>query len=403
MEQLGADGWEHDPAKALAAASTVEDHLFPLVSVKFCHGAVIYSGNRKKMLLRFPILLCIIPLFEWLCLLATTTSAKVPAIIVFGDSSVDAGNNNFIPTVARSNFVPYGRDFEGGKPTGRFSNGRIPTDFISEAFGIKPYIPPYLDPKYNISDFATGVTFASAATGYDNATSDILSVIPLWKQLEYYMGYQKKLSTYVGENRAKETIAKSLHIISLGTNDFLENYYAIPGGRASQYTPSEYQNFLSGIAENFIKKLYGLGARKISLGGLPPMGCLPLERTTNFAGGNECVSNYNDIALEFNDKLNKLTAKLKKKLPRVRLVFSNPYDALLHVVKRPNEYGFQVSSMACCATGMFEMGYACSRASLFSCMDASKYVFWDSFHPTEKTNGILANYVVYNALAQFLH
>lgn len=100
----------------------------------------------------------------------------VPAIIIFGDSSVDAGNNNFIPTVARSNFEPYGRDFPGGKPTGRFCNGRIPTDFISEAFGIKPYVPAYLDPMYNISDFATGVSFASAATGYDNATSNVLVI-----------------------------------------------------------------------------------------------------------------------------------------------------------------------------------------------------------------------------------
>jgi hypothetical protein len=109
-----------------------------------------------------------------LCLLLNKANAKVPAIIVFGDSSVDAGNNNFIPTVARSNFQPYGRDFLGGKATGRFSNGRIPTDFISESFGIKEYVPAYLDPKYNISDFATGVSFASAATGYDNATSDVL-------------------------------------------------------------------------------------------------------------------------------------------------------------------------------------------------------------------------------------
>ncbi|CAL0308913.1 unnamed protein product [Lupinus luteus] len=356
------------------------------------------EGQRK--VLRFSLLFCI-PLLQLLSL-AAQTIAKVPAIIVFGDSSVDAGNNNFIPTVARSNFEPYGRDFQGGKPTGRFSNGRIPTDFISEAFGIKPYVPPYLDPKYSISDFTTGVTFASAATGYDNATSDILSVIPLWKQLEYYKGYQKKLGAYLGERRAKETIAKSLHIISLGTNDFLENYYAIPG-RASQYTPSEYQNFLAGIAENFINKLYGLGARKISLGGLPPMGCLPLERTTNFAAGNDCVSSYNNIALEFNDKLNKLTTKLNHNLPRIRLVFSNPYDALFHIVNKPAQYGFQVTSMACCATGMFEMGYSCSRASLFSCMDASKYVFWDSFHPTEKTNGIIANYVLKNALFQFMH
>lgn len=102
------------------------------------------------------------------------SKAKVPAVIVFGDSSVDSGNNNQIQTIAKSNFVPYGRDFFGGHPTGRFSNGRIPPDFISEAFGLKPAIPAYLDPTYNISDFATGVCFASAGTGYDNATSDVL-------------------------------------------------------------------------------------------------------------------------------------------------------------------------------------------------------------------------------------
>nr|BAK04466.1 predicted protein [Hordeum vulgare subsp. vulgare] len=66
---------------------------------------------------------------------AVAAAGKVPAIIVFGDSSVDTGNNNFIPTIARSNFWPYGRDFADGHPTGRFSNGRLATDFISEAFG----------------------------------------------------------------------------------------------------------------------------------------------------------------------------------------------------------------------------------------------------------------------------
>lgn len=99
---------------------------------------------------------------------------KVPAIIVFGDSSVDSGNNNVIKTLLKSNFKPYGRDFAGGQPTGRFSNGRVPPDFISEAFGLKPTIPAYLDPAFTIADFATGVCFASAGTGFDNATSDVL-------------------------------------------------------------------------------------------------------------------------------------------------------------------------------------------------------------------------------------
>ncbi|KAK2987039.1 hypothetical protein RJ640_004765 [Escallonia rubra] len=103
-----------------------------------------------------------------------TIHSKVSSFIVFGDSSVDSGNNNHISTILKSNFGPYGRDFYGGQPTGRFSNGRIPTDFISEAFGMKPIVPPYLDPSYYITDFVTGVCFASAGTGYDNATSDVL-------------------------------------------------------------------------------------------------------------------------------------------------------------------------------------------------------------------------------------
>lgn len=170
------------------------------------------------------------------------------------------------------------------------------------------------------------------------------SVIPLWKQLEYYKGYQKRLSAYLGENKTKEIIAESLYLMSLGTNDFLENYYAMPG-RASHYTPQQYQTFLAGIAENFIRSLYDLGARKISLGGLPPMGCLPLERTTNFVGGNECVPRYNTIALEFNDKLHNLTTKLNQELPGINLVFSNPYYIMMQIIRKPDLYGMSFQTI----------------------------------------------------------
>ncbi|GKE75431.1 hypothetical protein Tco_1537472, partial [Tanacetum coccineum] len=107
----------------------------------------------------------------------------------------DAGNNN---TIIKSNFQPYGRDFYHRRPTGRFSNGRIATDFIYEALGIKSIIPAYLDPHYNMVDFVEGVSFASAGTGYDNLTSAITFVIPLWKELEYYKEYQNKMRTYLG-------------------------------------------------------------------------------------------------------------------------------------------------------------------------------------------------------------
>ena len=55
-----------------------------------------------------------------------------PAVFVFGDSVVDTGNNNYVNSMfpVRCDFPPYGKDFDGGKPTGRYSNGRVPSDML---------------------------------------------------------------------------------------------------------------------------------------------------------------------------------------------------------------------------------------------------------------------------------
>lgn len=333
-------------------------------------------------------------------IIVVSEAKKVPAVIVFGDSSVDSGNNNQIATVLKSNFRPYGRDFEGGHPTGRFCNGRVPPDFIAEAFGVKSGIPAYLDPAYSIKDFATGVCFASAGTGYDNATAAVLNVVPLWKELEYFKEYQAKLRAYVGVEKANEIISEALYLMSLGTNDFLENYYIFPT-RRFHYTVSQYQDFLLGIAENFVKELYALGARKLSITGLIPMGCLPLERATNILGHHACNEEYNNVALEFNNKLDRLISKLNRNLPQLNAVSANAYDIVKDIITRPTAYGYEVAEKACCSTGTFEMSYLCSDKNPLTCTDANKYVFWDAFHPTEKTNRIVSNYLIPKLLATF--
>jgi hypothetical protein len=54
---------------------------------------------------------------------------QVPCYFIFGDSLVDNGNNNFIVSMARANYPPYGIDFAGG-PSGRFSNGLTTVDVL---------------------------------------------------------------------------------------------------------------------------------------------------------------------------------------------------------------------------------------------------------------------------------
>lgn len=60
---------------------------------------------------------------------ASVGQGLVPGVMIFGDSVVDAGNNNNLATLVRANFPPYGRDFAQHTPTGRFCNGKLATDF----------------------------------------------------------------------------------------------------------------------------------------------------------------------------------------------------------------------------------------------------------------------------------
>lgn len=89
------------------------------------------KNSGKHLLFSFMQIIFII-----LSLLCFTTRAeanfikKVSGFYVFGDSTVDPGNNNYIDTLFKSNFQPYGKDFTNHVPSGRFTNGKLATDFI---------------------------------------------------------------------------------------------------------------------------------------------------------------------------------------------------------------------------------------------------------------------------------
>lgn len=59
---------------------------------------------------------------------------SVPAIFILGDSLVDAGNNNYIVSLSKANYIPNGIDF--GRPTGRYTNGRTIADIIGKSISL---------------------------------------------------------------------------------------------------------------------------------------------------------------------------------------------------------------------------------------------------------------------------
>ncbi|KAL5710720.1 hypothetical protein ACHQM5_021250 [Ranunculus cassubicifolius] len=309
-------------------------------------------------------------------------------ILVFGDSSVDPGNNNRLNTSFKANFPPYGMNLFNGQYTGRFTNGKLPTDFTAESLGIKTVVPAFLDPKLKKEDLLTGVSFASSASGYDDLTANLTHVLTVSKQLEYLRHYKIHLRKLVGTKRGERIVRKAVFVLSMGTNDFLQNYYLEPI-RSKQFTVGEYTNYLTTCMTKDIKEMHRLGARNMVVVGLPPLGCLPLVRT--LAGTSKCVEGFNRAALLMNSKIKIKLAVLRKSL-RMKIGYEDIYSIFERAMKFPKLYGLTETSKGCVGSGKIELGETCKGQA--TCKDPSKYMFWDSVHPTEKMYKIVSDDVL---------
>lgn len=320
--------------------------------------------------------------------------ALVPAIVTFGDSSVDVGNNDYIVTLFKANHPPYGRDFVNHKPTGRFCNGKLATDITAETLGFTTYPPAYLSPQASGKNLLIGANFASAASGYDDRTAELNHAIPLTQQLEYFKEYKGKLAKVAGSNQAASILKDAIYIVSFGPSDFLQNYYTNPFLN-HVYTPDQYSSFLASSFSSLIKNLYGLGARKVGVTSLPPLGCLPAAITLFGQHENGCVSRINGDAQGFNKKVNSIATKLPKQLPGLKIAVFDIYKPLLDLVKAPSNYGFAEARKGCCGTGTVETtSFLCNSKSVGTCRNATEYVFWDSVHPSEAANKVLADALI---------
>ncbi|CAN0918809.1 GDSL esterase/lipase At3g14820 [Linum grandiflorum] len=321
-------------------------------------------------------------LFSLAAAAANTSSQTVPAVFVFGDSLVDTGNNNYIPTLAKSNFPPYGRDFPpGGQPNGRFTNGKCVSDFIAEALGVKELLPPYLAPHLDLQQLLTGVCFASGGAGYDPRTSQLTTAIPILGQLDMLREYIRKINSSVGQERTASIISESAYITFLGSNDITNPLLS------SLYDEESHTDLIIRQALHFYKKLYEVGARRIGLLGLPPTGCVPGLRFLDGGLKRVCSESVNRRIRLFNSKLSLAVDKMNEELPGARIVIFDLYNPLLSLIQNPAPYGIEEVKRGCCGTGNLELGPLCAIPG--TCPDASKYLFWDTVHPTDKASKIL--------------
>lgn len=322
---------------------------------------------------------------------ASADSLLVPALVIFGDSTVDAGNNNYLATIIKSDFAPYGLSFAGHVATGRFTDGLLVTDFISQKIGL-PLQLPYLSPQAHGEAILTGINFASSASGWFDNTATHFNVKGLNVQYEWFKNWKAEVLSLAGPERGNFIISNALYALSTGTNDWVNNYYLnLP--LQQKYPEDKYIDFLVENIRKYTLELYSLGGRNIALLGLPPLGCVPSQITLHGNGDKGCVKSMNDIALAQNKKIVSLIAEMNKVTPGARIVYIDIYQPIYDAFQDPQKFGFKYARDGCCGTGDLEVAVLCNRAIVTACSNPNEHIFWDSFHPTSHFYSQLADYM----------
>ncbi|XP_057768448.1 GDSL esterase/lipase At2g23540 [Salvia miltiorrhiza] len=318
------------------------------------------------------------------------------ASFIFGDSLVDAGNNNYLQTLSKADITPNGIDFKAsdGNPTGRFTNGRTIGDIVGEELGEPGYALPFLAPNTTGSAILYGVNYASGGGGILNATGSIfVNRLSMDIQVDYFNITRKEIDKVLGASEAREYLQKkSIFSITIGSNDFLNNYL-LPvismGARISQ-NPDAFVDDMINHLRTQLTRIYELDGRKFIVGNVGPIGCIPYQKTINQLSENECVSLPNKLAQQYNAKLKDLLQQLNENLPGSTFLYANVYDLVMELITNYAKYGFTTASKACCGNGGQYAGVIPCGPTSSLCSDRDKHVFWDPYHPSEAANLIIA-------------
>ncbi|KAL5216995.1 hypothetical protein ABZP36_017679 [Zizania latifolia] len=329
--------------------------------------------------------------------LGVVAGAVLPATFVFGDSLVDAGNNNYIVSLSKANYPPNGIDFDGHQPTGRYTNGRTIVDILGQEMGLGGFVPPYLAPETAGDALLRGVNYASGGGGILNQTGSIFGGrINLDAQIDNYANNRHDLITRHGEVAAVSLLRGALFSVTMGSNDFINNYltpiFSVP---QRAVTPPE--AFVDSVIAKYrqqLVRLYMLDARKIVVVNVGPIGCIPYLRDTTPSAGTACAEFPNQLARSFNRKLRGLVDELAANLTGSRFVYADVYRIFSDIIANYKSHGFEVADSACCyVSGRFGGLLPCGPTSMY-CADRSKYVFWDPYHPSDAANKLIASRII---------
>ncbi|KAA8532841.1 hypothetical protein F0562_033042 [Nyssa sinensis] len=308
------------------------------------------------------------------------TEKTATALYVFGDSTVDAGNNIHLETPAQANHLPYGIDFNN-TPTGRFTNGKTTADFLAIFLGL-PLVPPYLGLSEDERIYlTTGINYASGGCGILPETGKFIAkdCLTFDKQIDFLKVLSKMIypTSFRTQRSFYSTYQRQFFSSLLGEMIMLSITFLLERVHGAVFRLKTFQisssmNSPSALRyEYMIRRLYELGARKFLVNNIGPMGCLP-----HISRGGECNETVNQMILPFSDNLSRMLEELQS-TSLCEAQFSNPnnFRFLAEVKENQEENGIINTKDPC---------WPQNSTTLSENRD--QYFFFDGVHTTQASN-----------------
>ncbi|KAK4388094.1 GDSL esterase/lipase [Sesamum angolense] len=332
------------------------------------------------------------------------SGCRFSAIYNFGDSNSDSGSVS--ATFGRLR-PPYGQTFFG-KPSGRYSDGRLIIDFIGHQSFIQ------YDDIYErlLILFAHGANFAASGSTIQHLDAKLCSAgfNPLSLDVQVLQFEQLKARSVESYIEAKsygskislpkpESFSRALFTMDSGQND-------LHAGLTSM-TEEQVKASIPGIIDQFsvaLEQLYKLGARAFWIHNTGPIGCLPFfvvkrPPEPNNTDPSGCIMSYNEVAQEFNKQLKEKIFKLQTQLQDALLIYVDIYSVKYSLISHGKDRGFHDP-----------LGYGCGRMGVVdcgekamvngtqhydaACSNPSEYISWDAIHYTEAANKWVAGRIL---------
>ncbi|KAK4413554.1 Acetylajmalan esterase [Sesamum alatum] len=277
--------------------------------------------------------------FFVLLLTGTTSSqqSNCPFNYIYHLGDGDSDNGNAIRTLPAglalpAARLPYGETFPG-RPTGRWSDGRLIIDFAATVLGLTR-LKPYLDTNTSPND---GVIFAVAGSPvldrsfYLNKGVIIpTNVAPLNLQKNWFRRYLNSVCSTPTD--CADRLGDSL--LLLGDVEGNDIRYPLLQRKSIQDIQTNYVPFVTQTTINTTRELIRAGAKRVIVPGNVPLGCYPSilsEFPSNDPTAYDdlgCLKSVNNLVLFKNTALQTSLASLKLEFPDVTILFADYYTTV---------------------------------------------------------------------------